>query len=66
MTNTINNKKDFELWMKRLNKKLRTIALGFDTNDFADQPYYEWWEDGLSIDDAIAELGEQEGFSELI
>lgn len=52
--------------MKRLNKKLRTIALGFDTNDFADQPYYEWWEDGLSIDDAIAELGEQEGFSELI
>lgn len=61
-----NNKRAFDTWMAKLNKKLKTIALGFDTNDFSDQPYYDWWEDGYSIEDAISELAAEEGFEELI
>ena len=60
-----NTDKSFEAWMARLNRKL-SMLIGVDTNDLADQPYYCWWQDGYSIEDAIAELAAEEGFEELL
>ena len=31
-----NTDKEFQQWMKKLNKKVAAIAMGFDTRDLAD------------------------------
>ena len=80
MSNTTDNQKVFDKWMAQLNKRLapsrrrRASLIGFTTDDLAvhdvhrsvDQPYRCWFDDGYSINDAIAELAVEEGFTELL
>ena len=61
----MSNTETFEKWMAQLNKRL-SMLIGFTTDDLADQMYYYWWQDGYSVDDAIAELAVEEGFEELL
>lgn len=66
MTTNKDKDKEFRAWMDSLNKKLSSMLMGFTTEDLADQNYYDWWQAGMTIDEAISELAEEEGFSDLI
>lgn len=39
-------KKTFEEWMAQVNREVSNI-IGLDADDLADQPYYDWYEDGV-------------------
>lgn len=49
---------DFQVWYEMVNRACQR-ELGVCLEDMPDQPYQEWYEDGLSIVDAIAELEEE-------
>lgn len=66
MTTNKDKYKEFRAWMDSLNKKLSSMLMGFTTDDLADQNYYDWWQAGMTIDEAIEELSYEEGFSDLI
>ena len=63
-----NKQKDqeFQQWMKELNRKVSAIAMGFDTRDMADLCYRDYFDDGVSHEEIIEILAEQEGFEELL
>jgi len=39
-------KKTWEEWKAQVNREVSNIA-GLDADDLADQPYYDWYEDGV-------------------
>lgn len=36
----------FDEWMNQVNIEVSN-QVGLDADDLADQPYYDWWEDGV-------------------
>lgn len=41
-------KMTWEEWMEQVDTEInKIIGLGLDHNDLADQPYYDWYEDGV-------------------
>lgn len=40
--------KNFDVWMKAVNQQLILIC-GMSSDDLADCPYSDWWEDGMSV-----------------
>lgn len=41
-------KKTFDEWMEEVNEEVsKALGLGLDAYDLTDQPYYDWWEDGV-------------------
>jgi hypothetical protein len=51
----------FKDWMKEVNKKVSSKA-GLGVSDLADQPFYEWWEERISPDEAAEITLEDNGF----
>lgn len=49
---------DFPLWMVQVDELIARAFLGMDSNDLPDQPYRDWYEDGLSPREALTELVE--------
>lgn len=41
-------KMTWEEWMEQVDTEInKIIGLGLDHNDLADQPYHDWYEDGV-------------------
>lgn len=57
----------FEEWLKKVDKALagRTYGAISSHLDLADMPYRDWFEDGMSPEEAADEVLEEEGFPEL-
>lgn len=51
----------FESWMRQVNAELSAIC-GLSSDDLADQTYRDWYEDGISPEDAATMTLEDEGF----
>ena len=49
---------DFQVWYNLVNKACQR-EFGVYLEDMPDQPYQEWFEDGLDVRDAIEELVEE-------
>ena len=51
----------FEAWMKKVDQRLARVCT-LTSQDLADQPYYEWFLDGLEPEEAAEETLTDEGF----
>ena len=51
----------FEEWMKEVDSHIESEC-GFTSEDLADQPYRDWYNDGMSSSEAARTTLEQEGF----
>jgi len=51
----------FEQWMKRVNYEVFRLAL-VSVHDLADQPFYDWYESGMTPLEAAEETLIEEGF----
>ena len=51
----------FDAWLARVDAHISRLS-GLGHEDVADQPWYDWWEDGLSPAEAAENALEDEGF----
>lgn len=51
----------FEQWMKKVNQNISEVV-GLSSDDLADQPYMDWFTDGMTPMEAAMEALEAEGF----
>lgn len=53
--------KTFDEWMRQVDQELNRIC-GLSSLDLADQPYYDWYEDGVKSGRAAARALADNGF----
>ena len=56
----ITNDDIFEAWMRTLDRACIS-RLGVSIHDLADEPFRAWFDDEMSVDDALDEILEAEG-----
>lgn len=67
MLEDIYENEDYEYvsWMRQLDTEcVKNFGIGID--NLPDQPYYDWYDDGFDVQEAIEEIAEREGLEELI
>jgi hypothetical protein len=52
---------DFDRWMNEVDRQLDRIC-GLSHHDLADQCYRDWFDDGVSAEEAARDALESEGF----
>ena len=60
---TTNNDIQFQQWMKQIDNKISSITQGLGTGDLVDICYRDYFDDGLSPDEVVEILAEEEGFT---
>lgn len=60
-----NKDKEFRAWMRAIDVLLLN-QIGFTTGDLGDIPYRDYFNDGLSPDEIVEILAEEEGFYGLL
>lgn len=54
----------FKEWMREVNRHInKTVGLGLGVSDLSDQPFYEWWEDGVEPREAAEITLEDNGWA---
>ena len=61
MTMTPDRDDAFERWLQRVDDEV-LAAIGLSIHDLADQPFYDWWSDGITPKEARDLAFEYEGF----
>jgi hypothetical protein len=52
----------FNTWMSKVDRKVSATA-GLSVHDLSDQPFYEWWEEGMTPSEAASITLEDNGFN---
>jgi hypothetical protein len=51
----------FNVWKGRIDSLLES-SIGLTTNDLADEPYKDWFDEGMSAMEVVELIAEEEGF----
>jgi hypothetical protein len=58
----MSKQREFEQWMKMVDSQLEWMTGFLDSKDLADQPYRDWFDDGMQARLAAREVLVNEGF----
>ena len=56
-----NNREPFNVWYSEVDKKIQSVC-GLGIRDLPDQPYYDWYENGMTTHEAKEITLENVGF----